>query len=212
MTSLPKRNPSRKQARLALLLGAVIASGAAFYALTHVIETAPGTNTVVVNAPLVGEYSIEKEVLVPGRSLHWKYTFGIPVKTDFVSMISGEHLETKDGKSVTLFATVKLRVTDPYLLISSFGENWLRDWAEPVMEDALESYARKHEHEYFQAMKGPQTSSFELLERIQDDFKDRSIPLEVQYAAPDFTPSSKEPRYVQDANAKKWALNPSYSK
>jgi regulator of protease activity HflC (stomatin/prohibitin superfamily) len=192
-------------------LAAVCAAGVAPWLMTRVIVTEPGYNTVVVNAPWIGEYSYEKEALPPGRTMVWVYSFGIPVKTGTDTIfVQGEEVATKDGKSVILYAQVKLRVTDPQLLISSFGENWYKDWAKPLMQKSLEIYAGKHDRDFFQAMNGPQASSFELLERMQDDFEDFSMPLEVQYAAPDYVQNLKEPRYVLSADAKKWTMNPDY--
>jgi hypothetical protein len=144
--------------------------------------------------------------------LQWKYNVAIPVKTDpFVSLVSSEEVATKDNKLAHLYARVKLRVTDPHALISSFGQNWFPDWAEPLMEETLAYYAGEHDEAFFKAMTGPPVSSLKLVEKMQAAFEDRSMPLEVIYAAPEYLPSSKDPRFVLSADSKKWVLSPRYS-
>lgn len=197
-------------------LAAACAAGMAPWLMTKVIVTEPGYNTVVVHAPLIGEYSYEKDVLPPGRSMVWVYSFGIPVKMSAeTSLVSSEEVVTEGGKSVVITAKVKIRVTDPYVLISSFGEHWHKDVALPLMEERLAAYARNQSSGIFeQALKGSQGAPFGILSDIQDAFTSRGLPLEVSDTSIEYVeyPSTNNARYVLDADAKKWLHNPRYSR
>jgi regulator of protease activity HflC (stomatin/prohibitin superfamily) len=193
-------------------LAVVCIAGAAPWLMTKVIETAPGYNTVVVNAPLIGEYSYEKEVLKPGRSLIWLFSFGIAVKIDAeTALVASEPVQSEDGKPVIIQGKVRIRITDPYVLISTFGENWYKDEAQPMIAKSLQSYVGNHDMALLeQALKGPQRSSPEVQLSIQKAFDDRGLPIEVEFAAPDYIENVRGARYVVDANAKKWVRNPNY--
>lgn len=194
---------------------AVLAAGMAPFLMAKVIVTEPGYNTVVAHAPLIGEYSYEKDVLPPGRSLVWVYSFGIPVKMGAeTSLVSSEEVATKDGKSLVFTANVKIRVKDPYVLISGFGEHWHKDVALPLMEETLATYAGNQSSELFeQALKGTQRAPFGLLSDIQDAFNKRGLPLEVDDTSIDDVEYSRNnARYVLDAEAQKWLHNPRFSR
>jgi regulator of protease activity HflC (stomatin/prohibitin superfamily) len=213
--SEPSGLPSRfKKLYWTIGVGVMCAAAVAPWLMTKVIETEPGYNTVVVHAPLMGEYTYEKEVLPPGRNLVWAFDFGIPVKMgEDTSLVSSDEVATKDGKTIVVMAKVKVRVTDAYALISGFGEQWHKDTALPVMQEALEWYARNQNIEVFeQALKGSGQASFKLLSDIQDDFNERDFPLEVQNVTIDYVGLPKNSaRYVLDANAKKWVHDPRLS-
>lgn len=89
------------------------------------IVTEAGYQTVLVDQPFFGDGGVRPRPMEPGRMVVFRTTQGIPVQSTPITYAErfGD-LPTKDNSLLNFQTSIQVKVTDPVLLISKFGENW----------------------------------------------------------------------------------------
>lgn len=109
-----------------IFFGTIITLGLCFWLFfMKSIVTEAGYQTVLVDQPFFGDGGVRPKPMEPGRMVVFRTTQGIPVQSTPITYAErfGD-LPTKDNSLLNFQTSIQVKVTDPVMLISKFGENW----------------------------------------------------------------------------------------
>ncbi len=131
-----------KHVKHAALMAALLAASTG----CTVISPDAGQEAVLIDKPWIfGHGGVRSKPVLPGLTYAWFSTQKIYVNM-FPQQYDGNFtdLMSSDGVPLDFHAVIRLQVTDPVVLVSSFGQDWYKNNVEQEFFNRVRSAVKKH--------------------------------------------------------------------